>query len=204
MKKLSIKVLAEISIFASIGFVLDVLAGLIPNPAFAEGGSIGIAMVAIFVVGYRRGVIPALFTGLLIGLLSMSTGVYAIADTWYKVFFQVGLDYWICYTVVGVGVLFFSLAKKAKGKKKITYLTTGIFVGSFLKFISHFLSGVIFFGSYTPEGTNVIWYSIYYNAGYMIPCFVLSLIVMIIFSVKYEAEILVPNDHAKLHANVQN
>ena len=57
--KNKIAVLAEIAIFAAIGYVLDVLAGAYSN-FFPNGGSIGIALLCVVIVTYRRGMIPGL------------------------------------------------------------------------------------------------------------------------------------------------
>ncbi|MDK2933811.1 MAG: thiamine transporter [Clostridiales bacterium] len=42
-------------------------------------------------------------------------------------------------------------------------LSVGVLVGGTGRFIMHFLSGFIFFGSYAPEGMNVILYSLMVN-----------------------------------------
>ena len=200
MKKLSINVVAEISIFAAIGFILDLIGEMIPSPAFSAGGSISIAMVAIFVIGYRRGVAPAVLVGLLIGLLDMSAKLYVISSTWYNMFLQISLDYVICYAIVGVGVIFFSFAKKSTTKSKYAWITLGVFTGSLLKYASHWFSGVLFFGTFAPDGVSKYLYTTYYNAGYMIPCFILTLAVMVIIAAKYEHQLLIPTDQIKLHA----
>ena len=56
----------------------------------------------------------------------------------------------------------------------------GIVLGTFGRFVCAFLSGVIFFGMYAPEGQNVLVYSAVYNGFYLIPeaiiCIVLAMI----------------------------
>ena len=37
----------------------------------------------------------------------MLGGIYAISDTWYKVFLQVALDYWLAYPLCAFAGLFF-------------------------------------------------------------------------------------------------
>ena len=201
MKKFSVNVIAEISIFAAIGFILDLVAEMMPKP-WGNGGSIGIAMVAIFIIGYRRGTIPAIICGLLIGLLDMSSQLYSISDTWYNMLLQVSLDYWIGYTLVGVGVLFFLFARKSTGFVKYSWISLGVFIGAFLKFSAHWLSGLIFFSYAAPEGTSKYWYTTTYNGGYMLPSFVLTLIIMLIIAVRYENEVLIPTDQSKLHGKL--
>ena len=50
---------------------------------------------------------------------------------------------------------------------------------SLIRFVSSFLSGVLLWGSYAPEGMNVWVYSLAYNASYMLP----NAILMGIFAV---------------------
>ena len=46
------------------------------------------------------------------------------------------------------------------------------------RFVSHFASGVVFFGMYAPEGMNPVIYSAFYNGGYMIPEMVISAVLI--------------------------
>jgi thiamine transporter len=55
-----------------------------------------------------------------------------------------------------------------------------VVVASALRLIVHILSGVIFFGSYAPEGQNVWAYSTIYNATFLIPTTIITYIVLII------------------------
>ena len=56
----------------------------------------------------------------------------------------------------------------------------GIILGTFGRFVCAFLSGMIFFGMYAPEGQNLVVYSIVYNGLYLVPeaiiCIALALI----------------------------
>ena len=59
-------------------------------------------------------------------------------------------------------------------------LIPGIILGTFGRFVCVFVSGVIFFGMYAPEGQNVLVYSAVYNGLYLVPeaiiCIVLAMI----------------------------
>ena len=74
-KTWSVKTIAEIAIFAALGYVLDMLAGIYSSPLFPNGGSLGIAMVCVFIISYRRGFLPGLITGLIMGLLDIADGI---------------------------------------------------------------------------------------------------------------------------------
>ena len=180
MKKKNLIVLAEIAIFAAIGFVLDLIANFITR-FFPNGGSIGIAMIAVIIITYRRGIIPGFITGLLMGLLDMTDGYYAIADTFFKVFFQIGFDYLFGYAFVCVCGFIIPLCKK----NFILFTTIGAFIGGMGKYLSHFLSGIFFW----PEFPNQpflerVWYSIGYNGSYMIPSIILSAAIICLLAYK--------------------
>jgi thiamine transporter len=184
MKRESVvKTMAEIAIFSSLGFVLDIVASVYSKAAFVNGGSIGIAMAAIFFMSFHRGLVPGLITGLIIGLLQMAGGVYAISDTGWKVFLQVALDYWLAYPLCGFAGLLHKPFQNAQTKKaKISFMIIGCVIGGLLKYLCHFLSGVLFW----PNVDNIwgmgesVWFSVVYNGAYMIPCIILSTVVMVI------------------------
>lgn len=188
-KMFNTRTMGEIAIFAALGFVLDFIQGVITEPLFPAGGSIGIALVCVFIVGFRRGCLPAVLTGLLIGLLDLLDGFYAISDAWYKVFAQVALDYWLAYPLAGFAGAFWKKIQVSKGKSSYFWIILACFVGSFAKFLAHFLSGVIF---WPKEGQSAFLYSVLYNGGYMLPCFILSTIVMILISKR--TQFLIPED----------
>ena len=81
MKNSVLRTMTEVAIFAALGFVLDMLAGAIWDPVFINGGSIGIALVCVFLISYRRGFVAGLATGLIMGLLDIADGFYSIAST---------------------------------------------------------------------------------------------------------------------------
>ena len=74
----STKVLAEIAIFAALGLVLDALSSGIFRGVWANGGSICIAMVAVFIISYRRGLISGLLCGFILSIVQMIPGIYVI------------------------------------------------------------------------------------------------------------------------------
>ena len=47
------------------------------------------------------------------------------------------------------------------------------------RFLCHFVSGVVFFASYAPEGWNVYLYSAAYNAAYLVPSLAVALIAVV-------------------------
>ena len=85
MKKthLTIKVLAEITIISALAFTLDIVQSFINKGFFVNGGSIGIAMLPILLLSYRRGFWAGLTSGLILSILQMLGGIYVINGEWY-------------------------------------------------------------------------------------------------------------------------
>lgn len=54
----------------------------------------------------------------------------------------------------------------------------GVLIGGSLVFAAHFFAGVVFFAKYAPAGSNVWIYSAIYNASYVTPQIVLSLVLL--------------------------
>lgn len=184
MKKVSVtQVIAEIGIFAAIGFVLDEIQGAY-SVSFINGGSIGIAMIAVLIIAYRRGWLPAVLTGLIIGLFDLATKAYIYHPA------QVLLDYVLPHALVGLSGLFKALFDKTDDKQiKINYLIVGTIVGGIAKFISHFLSGVIFFSdaagfAWNLNYMNPVLYSFVYNIAYIGPSIILAGVLLIILFLK--------------------
>ncbi len=203
MQKLTTRTIAEIGIFSAIALALDFLASGIWKFAFVNGGSISIAMIPILVLAFRRGFLPGLISGIIVSVLQMLGGIYVIAGQWWGVMFQVLLDYILAYPFVAIGGIFAFWFKKADKKTKITYIVLACVVGGMLKYLVHFLSGVIFWSSSIAwngfEGMPIL-YSLAYNGAYCIPNIIISAIVMVIMFIK-APQIFIPNDIKEEQAN---
>ena len=65
-------------------------------------------------------------------------------------------------------------------KKKIIYLILGSFIGVGLRLVSHVISGIVWFGDSAPEGTPVLEFSVVYNSTFLVPSYVISVIILIV------------------------
>ena len=200
MKKsiLSVRVLAEIAIFAALAFALDLLQASYSRALFPNGGSIGIAMVPVFVISFRRGLIPGVICGLLVSILQILIGgIYVINAANYEgvmqVFspmFQIMLDYLLGYTLVGLAGVFSKPFKAADTQtKRAIFVVSGVILGGTLKFMAHFLSGVFFWLDPSIEFLGVnggsAVYSFVYNGLACFPSIILCALVMGIVAVLY-------------------
>ena len=184
-----VRTIAEVGIFAAIGFVLDEIQGIAFASVFTAGGSIGIAMVAVLIVAYRRGALPAICVGLIMGLLDLLTKSYMIT------LWQVLLDYILPYALVGTAGFFKHWFDKEESSKiKIIILCLGALAGGLLKFLSHFIVGTLV---WAPMGydwgiANEALYSFTYNIAFTGPSIVLSAIVLVVLFKRAPRTLCVP------------
>jgi thiamine transporter len=178
MKKLNTLFLVEVAIFGALAYLLDVLAGVLSLKIWAQGGSISIAMVPVFIMAFRWGLKGGLLTGLILGLLQLTFGPVGVHIV------QVLLDYIVAFVVLGFAGLFarqvVNAVKVDNFKKAIYFVTIATFIACSLRFLSHYLAGIIFFRAFAPAGQPIEIYSFLYNGTYMLPSFVISTIVTLL------------------------
>lgn len=202
--KISVQMLAEIAIFAALAFGLDALQGGYSRGMFINGGSIGIAMLPIFVLAYRRGLLAGVLCGFIVSLVSLIGAPYIVNAANYKgaflnvmgPFFMLMLDYVLGYTVVGFAGAFASLYHKSKTKnQKVLWIVVGTVVAGLLKFACHVISGALFW--LNPEITFLgvnggsVLYSFVYNGAYCIPNIIITTSIMVILALFYPTFLVV-------------
>ncbi len=174
MKKLSLRVVVEIAIFAALGVALDALQGGMFRSIWTNGGSLGIAMIPVFIIAYRRGLVPGVLCGLLISLIQMLGGIYSVSGSKFDnaflnvsaPFIQVMLDYVLTYTLVGVsGAFSKGYIRNENNNKKYLYICLGVIIGGLLKYLSHVGAGyfwldkdITFWG---VSGSSIIYAFVY-------------------------------------------
>ncbi len=194
MKK-DVKVYAEVAILVGVAVVLDVIFGILSSGIFPWGGSISPAMLPIFIIAYRRGVKTGLFSGFIFAIIQLliagmiSSGVIAaipesnyIGPTWLKLILVYLLDYIIPFTLLGIAGIF------KNSLTKIKPFILGMLLASFIRYISHGISGVLIWGSYTSwfnetynANVNPFIYSfVVYNLPYMLASTILCVLVGLI------------------------
>ena len=161
------KILTETSVVVALSVILkDVLPPIYSLP---QGGSITVAgMVPLLWFSLRRGPRFGSFAGFVYGLVHMSLGGYVIHPV------QALLDYPLAFAALGLAGLF----------KKHPLVGVGVAIAG--RFVSSFLSGIIFFTGLTLEGAVA---SAIYNGTYLLGEFVISAIVIFILVKKQIVEI---------------
>lgn len=181
----------EVAIFTSLSLVMEVFS----FRAWAQGGSISLQMIPILLMAFKWGWKGGITTGLLVGLLQFFTGPYIIHPI------QGLLDYPVAFALIGFTAIPSRLIHKAAYEnnriKFIGLLFIGGLIGSINRFLAHFFSAIIFFGSSAPHGQAVWIYSLIYNSTYVMPSFIVSIIVIIIILSAHPNLILPKNEHKR-------
>ena len=159
-KKMSAKQLT----FCAVAMALALVTSFIKFASLPMGGSITLfSMFFICFIGYLYGPKIGIMTGVAYGILQLILGPYIYAPL------QVLLDYPLAFGALGLAGFF--------SNKKFG-LTTGVIVGILGRYICHVISGYVFFASYAPEGMNPMIYTLGYNATYIVPELIATVIVV--------------------------
>lgn len=151
-KKWSTRMMANASLCIALAFILSYVK-LYEMP---QGGSVTLAsMLPIFMFAYAYGVGPGLAVGFAYGLLQFVQGGWFVHPV------QFLLDYPLAFAMLG----FAGIARRLPERWG---LMAGILLGTFLRFLCAFLTGVFFWGDGADE-QNVLIYSAVYNGTYLIP-----------------------------------
>ena len=119
---------------------------------FPQGGAVTPgAMAPLLLVAFRYGAKEGALAGFLFGLLQM------IQDPFFMHPIQILFDYPLPFMAMGLAGFF---------PQRMILATALAFVG---RFACHFISGVVFFASYAPEGTSPVIYSLTVNASLILP-----------------------------------
>ena len=153
---------------------LSTLLGYIPLFEMPMGGAITLcSMAPLAVVSYRHGVKWGLGTAFAHGLLQMMLGFKNVlyATTLLAMTGVVLLDYLVAFGAMGLACVF----AKPFANKSAGY-AVGVVATGLLRLFCSFLSGILIWGGYAPEGTPVWVYSLQYNSSYMLPEIVITAI----------------------------
>lgn len=158
--------IAEAAIAIALAFILSMIK-IYHLPA---GGSVTAgSMIPILLLALRRGYKLGLVTAVLYGIAQLIEGPYIVHPA------QLVLDYPLAFGALGLAGFF-----AFKGEKTVSdfYALLGVAVGIGGRFLCHFLSGVIFFSEYAPEGMNPWVYSALYNGSYLVPELIISAVLI--------------------------
>ncbi len=194
--------MVECAIMIALGTILSI----IPTPHLPWGGSITIgSMLPLVIIGYRHGLGWSMLSSVIFSFVQMLLGGGTISAAflpgddqmkWYLAVLMVILDYLLAYSLVGLSGLFRNKEKPSKS------LALGALVGTSARFVMHFLSGWILWGAWASwffadfdkatggsfgkfvlthfDGQMLAcFYSLFYNALYMIPEIIITVVLAI-------------------------
>ncbi|MEM2093042.1 MAG: energy-coupled thiamine transporter ThiT [Candidatus Bathyarchaeia archaeon] len=151
------KIIAEVVSFVALATALS----YIKLFSLPQGGSVTAgSMVPILWLALRRGPRVGVFAAAVYGLVQLAVEPYILHPI------QVLLDYPIAFGALGMAGFF----------QNRPFL--GVNIGVWGRFIAHFVSGVIFFASFAPEGMHPAVYSAIYNGGYILPELAISIYII--------------------------
>ena len=169
---------------AALCIALSFLLSCIRLYKLPQGGAITPAsMLPLFLFAYVYGLAPGILTGAAYGFLQF------IQDAYFVHPFELLLDYPLAFAMLGLCAL-------GRRFPEQWGMVPGIIIGTFGRFLCAFLSGLIFFGMYAPEGQNVFVYSAVYNGFYLIPEAVICIVIALIPQIRKLAKQMALSDAA--------
>lgn len=151
-------------VYCAAAMALAMVTSYIKLASLPFGGSITLfSMMFICLIGYIYGTRIGLITGVAYGLLQFIAGPYIYAPL------QVLLDYPLAFGALGLAGIF---SAKKHG------LVTGYLLGVFGRYVCHVISGYVFFAAYAPKGMNPFLYTLGYNATYLVPEAIATVIIL--------------------------
>lgn len=145
------------------------------------GGSVTLfSQVPIIIIGYRYGFRWGAFTGVIHGILQMllqGLGNFAYVKGFVAYLILISADYIIAFMVLGIGGAMF----KKLIKNQPLALGMGAAVASVLRYICHVISGATIWKEYAGD-QSVLAYSLTYNATYMVPELIVSVIGVVLLA----------------------
>lgn len=168
-RKQNIHRLATSAILIALSWVLS----MIKVYELPLGGSITLlSMLPICMVSIKYGTKWGLMCSFLYAFVQFGADLGKVMSWGMDVRMWIGcivFDYMLAYGLLGLAGIF--------RKKKLPVMLTGVGIAVAIRFISHFISGSIFFDIWMPqEFDNPFFYSLVYNGSYMLPELIFTLI----------------------------
>lgn len=175
-KARSAKTATKQLVFSGVAMALALVTSEIKFARLPMGGSITLfSMLFVVLIGYWYGAKAGLLTGFAYGLLQF------VLDPVFYSPLQLIVDYPLAFGALGLSGFFNS---KKQG------LLIGYIAGVLGRYVFAVLSGGIFFASYAPTQTTagILAYTFSYNATYIVPEAVVTIILLAIPAVKNALE----------------
>lgn len=151
-------------VYSAMAIALSLVCSMIKIWNMPMGGSVTLlSMLFIALIAYWYGPYVGIMTAVASGLVQ-----FVIEPIFYTIP-QMLLDYPLAFGALGLAGFF---------HKKKFGLQIGYLVGVSGRFVFSTVSGVVFFASFAPEGMHPLLYSMGYQASYLIPEAVITLVII--------------------------
>jgi thiamine transporter len=166
------RVLVEIALTVALAVVL----GLLKLWEMPYGGSISLEMLPILVLALRRGWRVGVLAGALYGVVALMFGGLVVHPV------QFVLDYPVAFALAGLAGVVTPYLRRSTASVRTTWpwIVGGVALGSALRFVSHWVSGLVFFGQYAAPGQPAWLYSLLYNGSYLVPAAVICAVAAVL------------------------
>ena len=168
------RILCECALLLAMGIVLS----LIELYKMPMGGGITlVSMLPVLLAGTRHGTRWGLCVSILTAAFQLiqalvQGNVFPYVQSGYAIVVCVLFDYVVPFGVLGLSGL------SSRIQKRHGWVVLGTYaVLIFIRFVCHYITGVVIWGQWSPEGMGKYVYSLLYNGGYMLGEFVLTLAV---------------------------
>ena len=181
----NVSTLAECAVMLALSFALS-YAKIFEMPM---GGSVTIAsMLPIMLISIKYGLGTGLATSFVYSLTQlmqafMSANVFPYCETLGTLSLCILFDYLVPFTLLGIAGLFHKL-KLTKSTELNVYI--GIVTAVLLRFICHFITGVVIWGQWAPDGMGKYLYSFLYNGGFLSADFAICIVCAVLMLRKAE------------------
>lgn len=193
MKNNKVRILVEGAMMVALATVLSYIRVF----RLPWGGSITLlSMLPIAIFSIRRGIKAGFTVSFVFSLVQLGQGILDGLFGWgltpVMLIACIVLDYVGAYSVLGIAGIF--------RNKGIGGMIGGTALAVFLRFVFHFLSGVVIWHSYGElwngfSTDNEVLYSLLYNGAYMLPELIFTVIgAAVLFSVPQTKRLLTVND----------
>ncbi len=160
MEKMSTRILVEAGVFIALAQILSFIKYEMPY-----GGSVTLgSMIPIIIFAIRWGTKRGILVGLVYGFLQFALGTKFSYHP-----LGIFLDYIFAFGCLGFAGIF---------KKNMFSIISSTALAMLGRFAFHFLSGIILWYTFAPEGMNIYLYSLIYNGQYMLPEFIISTVIL--------------------------
>ena len=156
------------AVFVALAVAIEFATKSLPHLEFPNGGTLSLTCLPLMVCALLLGPLYGTVAGGLYGLFNFLIDGYAFS--WGSFIF----DYVLAFSLMGLAGLF----RKPFLRGRFWAFLTGAIVAMVGRYLSHCISGAVFFADYAPAGVSPIFYSfVLYNAPYCFGSLGLDLVV---------------------------